>query len=200
MSGILIVAPHADDETLGCGGYILKQKNKEVHWLICAKEDKPIKNVALYYDFASFDELLLPDGTFDACFFNEIVEKMAEYIHGLKPSTVFMPFLYDIHSDHRVTALAVLAVCKPFRAPFVKELYMYEVISQTNLALRPFEPNCFCDITETISRKAKALSMYGSHGIPGARSETEIEALATYRGTWIRVKYAEAFQVIRREL
>jgi LmbE family N-acetylglucosaminyl deacetylase len=200
MAGILIVAPHADDETLGCGGFAYKHQATPIHWFVCSKEDKPIKNVALFYKFDSVTELNLPDGLFDTCFFNEIVEQVAAVIHRIKPETIFMPYLYDIHSDHRVIALAVLAVCKPFRAPFIKAIYQYEVLSQTNLALKTFEPNTFCDITDVIERKKEAIRMYGSDGIPGARSEAEIEALATYRGTWIGVKYAEAFQVVRRTI
>ena len=36
---ILIISPHPDDETLGCGGTILNHKDKgdEINWLIVTK-------------------------------------------------------------------------------------------------------------------------------------------------------------------
>ena len=39
MSIVLVVSPHPDDETLGCGGTILRHKelNDKVHWLIMTR-------------------------------------------------------------------------------------------------------------------------------------------------------------------
>ena len=39
---VLIIAVHPDDETLGCGGTLLKHKSNgdEIHWLICTDIDQ----------------------------------------------------------------------------------------------------------------------------------------------------------------
>ena len=46
---ILVVAPHADDETLGCGGSLLKHKKNgnKIYWLLVTKLKKIIKIITL---------------------------------------------------------------------------------------------------------------------------------------------------------
>lgn len=68
---VLIVAVHPDDETLGCGGTLLKHKanGDEIHWLICTEtnptndfypiREKEIEDVTKLYDFNSVRNLKL---------------------------------------------------------------------------------------------------------------------------------------------
>ena len=68
---ILVVAVHPDDETLGCGGSLLKHKanGDEINWLICTTIDKDqnyyqtrekeINKVSKLYAFNSVHSLLL---------------------------------------------------------------------------------------------------------------------------------------------
>lgn len=63
------MALHPDDETLGCGGALLKHKQNgdEIYWLICTETDKDqdfyktrtaeIKQVSKLYDFDGVHEL-----------------------------------------------------------------------------------------------------------------------------------------------
>ena len=70
---ILVVAPHADDETLGCGGTLLKHKKNgdEINWLLMTKlkknkkynskvvkqKNNEIKMVNKAYGFKNFFQL-----------------------------------------------------------------------------------------------------------------------------------------------
>ena len=80
---------------------------------------------------------------------------------------------------------------------------MYECISETEFAPplheNIFIPNYFVDISDYINEKKSIMKVYsselGKHPFP--RSEKNIDALATFRGASVGVKYAEAFQVLK---
>ena len=44
MSNVLVIAPHADDETLGCGGTLLRHASEgdETSWLIMTDADESL--------------------------------------------------------------------------------------------------------------------------------------------------------------
>ena len=109
----------------------------------------------------------------------------------------------DAHSDHRITFHSIMACTKSFRYPYIKKVLMYECLSETEfsptLPENVFQPNFFIDISQFFEKKIEIMSVFQSelaeHPFP--RSIKNIEALATYRGAYAGVKYAEAFQLIK---
>ena len=80
---------------------------------------------------------------------------------------------------------------------------MYECISETEFSAplneNVFIPNYFVDITPFLDEKLKIMKVYSSEisEPPFPRSEKNIRALATFRGSTAGVIAAEAFQTLK---
>jgi LmbE family N-acetylglucosaminyl deacetylase len=218
-SKILVVAPHPDDETLGCGGTILRHlaQGDEVHWLIVtsidgvagfsservAKRASEIETVAARYGFTSVQSLGLPTTRLDTLPKGDIVQHVGKAIGQVQPDTVYMPYRNDVHSDHAAVFDAVISATKTFRTPFVRRLYVYETLSETEFGLRPddpgFKPNLFVDIATWLPAKLDIMACFeGEMGVfPFPRSKETIEALARLRGSQAGCHAAEAFMILK---
>ena len=161
---VLIIAVHPDDETLGCGGTLLKHKanNDEIHWLICTDIDKnhlyyeirkkEIELVSKIYDFNSVYNLKLKTMQVDQYSMSKLIDKISKVINKIKPNIIYLPFKGDVHSDHRKIFEASYSCTKSFRYPFIKKIYMIETLSETEFALSnkedSFVPNVFVDVSK----------------------------------------------------
>jgi len=219
MKRILIVAPHPDDETLGCGGTILKHKmdGDYVCWLIITNistEDgydsksvetrqEEIQHVRERYGFEESFKLDFPTAKLDMLPRSEMIRKISAIIDQLKPEVVYVPNSSDVHSDHKITFDVMISALKSFRCPFVKRVLMYEVISETEfspaIAGNLFVPNSFSDISSFLEQKISIMKLYRGEIFepPFPRSADNIKALAIFRGATAGVKYAEAFVVLK---
>jgi LmbE family N-acetylglucosaminyl deacetylase len=219
MNKVLVIAVHPDDETLGCGGTLLKHKasGDEVHWLIATdiKESEgfnkalilernlEIKEVEKLYGFDLVHRLGLSTTKVDEYSMSELITKISSVIIDIKPNIIYLPFKGDVHSDHRCIFDAAYSCTKSFRYPFIKKIYMMETLSETEFSLSMqvggFIPNLFVDITEYIERKIGIMKVYksemGEHPFP--RSEKNIRALATFRGASSGCEYSESFMLIK---
>lgn len=222
MKDILVVAPHADDEVLGCGGSLLKWKSEghRLHWLLVTKVHEQVGfdksrqgrralEISAISDFLGFDTvncLNFPSAQLDQVSDGELIAAISGVVTSVAPSDVLLPFWGDAHTDHYVTFSTASACTKIFRYPYVKRVLAYETLSETDFGFYPnqnFQPNLFVDISGHLKRKIDAMGMYPSEmGIhPFPRSEKSIEALATLRGTQAGTEAAEAFMIIKeREL
>jgi len=216
---IIIVAPHPDDETLGCGGTILKHKadGDSIHWLIISgmtekkgsssqvikQRQEEIESVARMYGFETVHNLNLPTMQLDEIPTGDVISALSKIFKDIKPNTVYLPNRSDVHSDHRIVFHAAWSCCKTFRFPFIRRVLMYETPSETDF-IPPFPetaflPNIFSDISPYLERKIEIMREYRGElkDHPFPRSERNIRALATVRGSIAGVEYAEAFMLLK---
>tara|TARA_B100000029_G_scaffold502908_2_gene578950 strand:+ start:301 stop:969 length:669 start_codon:yes stop_codon:yes gene_type:complete len=217
MKKILIISPHPDDETLGCGGTILKniKNGHQVHWLnmtTMKKSDgfskkkidlraKEIKKVIKLYNFKTYKSFNFSTAKLDVYPLKDIIKELNNVIRKIKPETIYIPSIYDNHTDHKITHEAVKSCFKWFRQKSVKKVLTYEVLSETNISFnrkKQFLPNVYENISNFLNKKINIMKIYSSeiskHPFP--RSKRAIISLAVLRGTQSGFKYAEAFELL----
>ena len=218
MKKILIIAPHPDDEILGCGGTLHKFRNKKIYWMILTKisdkkiytkkkitdREKEIRKVAKYLNIKNIINLNFEAATLNKSNFKDLIMKMSNEIKKIEPDTIFSPFLHDAHSDHFFCTYALNHILKTFRYPFIKQCYLYETLSETNqnyVKKSFFRPNVYFNISKNLRTKLKLAKIYKSeikkHPFP--RSIEAIKALAILRGSESGYKYAESFKLILKK-
>jgi LmbE family N-acetylglucosaminyl deacetylase len=127
-ASILIVAPHPDDETLGCGGAIalLRQLNLSVAVTVVSDGTKSHPN-SLAYPSPKLKKLReqeslaalailgvapeavtflnMPDGAVSTSGESaKAIASIARYLTNLNPSIIFLPWRKDPHPDHRASS------------------------------------------------------------------------------------------------
>jgi len=208
---ILVVAPHNDDEILGVGGTIKRYINQGHEVYVCEVTSGPMyqtlqSEARKAHKFLGIKEsifLNLPVGQLKISNPYEINARIDEAVKRVKPSVAFVPFLGDMHHDHREVLESCMVSFRPIYDYTVKKIYMYETLSETgwNIPIegRSFIPNVWMNITNTIEDKIEAMKFYKSQmkEYPHPRSEEAIRALAMYRGSTVGVEYAESFMLVR---
>lgn len=215
---VLIIAPHPDDEVLGCGGNIKRMTNEgiEVFVVIVTRgkagmfSEERILNVrsearnahkilgiseTVFFDFPApyLDQVSLAD----------ISIAISEVLQNYGIDTVYLPHFGDLHNDHKVTFSAGLVACRPLQGTRVKNIYSYETLSETEWAApfsdNAFVPTRFVNITDFIDAKLDAMKCYKSQikEFPNSRSFVSIKALAQLRGSTVGFHYAESFMIVR---
>jgi LmbE family N-acetylglucosaminyl deacetylase len=224
--GVLVVAPHPDDEVLGCGGSIANHVDRghqvQVLYLSSGEHGSPtlppeqcgplreqeaaaaagVLGVAA----AQLHFLRLPDGAIDARDLAH-VGMVIGLLRRLRPSLVYLPHPGEASFDHRegfelCWRAAGMAGSRNFpehgTTPWwVPTILGYEVWTPIG------EPQYTTDITGTIDRKTRALACYQSQRATarGAGQADYIDhagrLLARWRGTMSTGGYREAFQVLR---
>jgi LmbE family N-acetylglucosaminyl deacetylase len=223
-STVLVIAAHADDEVLGCGGTIAKHvaKGDAVQLVLMAdgvssrtggKDSRSVRDELTRRNAAAdrahailriekVYRLGLPDNRMDSVPLLDVVQSLEAVITRSAPDIIYTHHFGDLNVDHRITHQAVVTACRPVPDGGVRELLTFEVPSSTEWAspsVAPFKPNTFVDITEYLSLKMQALDAYKMEmrPTPHSRSLEHLDCLARHRGNCVGVQAAEAFEVIR---
>jgi LmbE family N-acetylglucosaminyl deacetylase len=219
MKNVIVISAHPDDETLGVGGTILKHvaNGDNVYWLIVTnilkdsgypeaiieRRQEEIKEVEKLFGFSKTYMLNYATMTLSSSSLIKLVPEISAIFLEVKPEIIYTLNRSDAHSDHRVIFDAIMACTKSFRYPYIKQVLMYECISETEfapaLAEKAFLPNYFVDISNFIGQKIEIMGVFkselGEHPFP--RSFENIKALSHFRGASVGVEYAEAFQLLK---
>ena len=197
---ILVLAPHTDDGELGCGATMAKY----------IAEGKSVTYIAFSSCWQSLPENLPKDTLLTECrsatkllginqiqFFDfevrqlpfhrqEILVQLIKIKKELKPETVFIPAMNDVHQDHQVI------YSEGIRAFKNSNVLGYE-LPWNNLR---FQPGYFEKITEAqLELKQAALQEYRSQADRKYMSREFIRSLAVVRGIQCNAALAEAFEV-----
>lgn len=215
---VLNIAAHPDDELLGQGGTVARHARAgDQVTSVIACDGSAVrygKEAAHEIEGASREAnkilgitdlriLGLPEQGLDTLSLIEINRKIEAVIEDVRPEVVYTHGPSDINRDHRALLEAVLVATRPFAAPSVREVWLYETASSTEWGGPPllpsFEPQMFVDITDTLDLKVRALECYEREirPWPHPRSGEGIRARARYFGSLVGYTAAEPFHLVR---
>lgn len=221
---VLVFAPHADDEVLGCGGTIARyvDEGAEVYVCIVTSGKKPIFDDTAavrngwphihYLEVMESHKVLgiketyfleFPAAALEDVPRHHLNKRIQELMDKIEPDIGFIPHFGDMQKDHTLTSEAVMVAVRPKGKHTVQAVYAYETLSETEWniphAKNAFIPNVFIGISKYIDKKLEAMSCYKSQleEFPNPRSLEAVEALAKYRGSTSGRGAAEAFMLVR---
>lgn len=218
---ILVIVAHPDDETLGPGGTIARHtsegdtiygismtdgisarglKNKKKSQIRFKASINAAKHIGLNW----IKKARFPDNSMDKIPLLEIIKVIEEVKLKIKPTLIYTHSSADLNIDHRIVSEATLSAFRPQTNELWEEIRAFETPSATDYGHKSitgnFYPNLYVDITNTWNIKLKALNEYKieMRGAPHSRSIDGLKNLAEYRGNQVGLKFAEAFEILRK--
>ena len=196
---VLVLAPHPDDETLGCGGTLARlAASSDIHLVLVtngdgggglpagtserrkAEMDTAARTLGITNPVVHMDE---PDGRFvDSPAFRA---SLAAIVERLAPNWVLLPWLQDTHSDHSRISRAASEVLQRSQ---VESVLYYETWT-------PVPATHVVDITTTLEQKKAALLCHATALQYGNYMDAMV-GLNAYRALYLPPgvpRWAEAF-------
>lgn len=218
---ILVLSPHADDEAMGCGGYLLKARNigSKIHLVYVhignsthrfGKNKKQVLGTTRMDEVKAVARLLkatyevyynLPELEFavDTISRRELINRIEKTIDHFKPTQILIPSP-SFNQDHEAIYKAGLAVSRPPSWPngsIIKKVLIYNshLIHWGN---NSFQPNLIVDIADVLEEKDYLIKTYKSQlRTSGYLSEKYLNDYSRCLGQENSMEYAEGFEIKR---
>jgi len=200
----LVVAPHMDDESLGCGGLLAEYPADSA---VVVLTDSGLTRRREFDQAMSVlgvsDTTLLSyaDGQLSASM-TDVVTTLDDLLAQHQPEEIYLPFP-SLHQDHIAAYEAGMRACRISMSPdhwvpasvLVYDIAVYDV----NLYPSDLRWNVFETLTEEqVDKKAAACAAYVSENPTGPHPMNSIKELASAVGQVRRVAYAEQYALVRQ--
>ncbi|HEX4049936.1 MAG TPA: PIG-L deacetylase family protein [Steroidobacteraceae bacterium] len=172
---VLVLAPHMDDEVIGCGGTLARQIAAGATVTVVfltdgngpgvmppdvdagAAQTTSIGQLRRREAVAALAELDIHDILYLDAADGEVARtpgldvRLREHLLRIRPDVVYLPFFLEEHPDHRAASYLLRDAVQGTGLKF--RCVGYEVWT-------PLFPNCFVDIDSTVEIKKKAIGRY----------------------------------------
>ena len=210
---ILAVGAHLDDIELACGGTLAKaiKNGHKVKVLIMSKsgytnkegqvqrsDDVAVKEGKIALNALGVKDIEILDfPTKDIPFCSDVVNAIDLVMSKYDPDVEFTHHPFDTHQAHEGVSKATIAAARRKNT-----VYFYEPIAPSGRSYVSFKPQMYVGIDETIDMKINALKKHKSEykKFGGEDWISGVKSRCGFRGYEIGKKYAEAFEVLRKEM
>jgi LmbE family N-acetylglucosaminyl deacetylase len=204
---LLVLAPHPDDEVIGCGGVVFQhlRDGREVRVAVATDgvEAAPGEERDTYrlrreeesrhaLPAAAIDFFRFPDRALDA-HVDDLAARLRDVLASYRPDLILVPSAIEIHPDH-------LALARCFCELIQRDASLFADLAVARVAFyevgQPLRPNVLVDITDVAAAKYDAIAAHSS--------QTEIRdyvsfarGLNAYRAMTLapEVRFAEGYWV-----
>jgi LmbE family N-acetylglucosaminyl deacetylase/Mrp family chromosome partitioning ATPase len=199
----VFIGAHSDDIEIGAGGTLVKLLERNWDVFACIVTDETDPQVAAARRREALEScaalglrpqqvffLGLSDGYVTVT--REGVDRLRAAIkeHNIRPELVFTHSHADCHNDHR-------AICELVHVAFRQKVILgFPIINSLDETL--FIPQVYCDITEQLPRKLRALESHQSQMRRGRISLIDIEQYNHSMGATAGCKVSEAFDLTKQ--
>lgn len=194
---ILAVGAHPDDIELGCGGTLCQASRRGIKVVAVyltkgehsgngvdrMQESKKALTLLGLKDiyFGNFPDTEIPSS-------HKTIDFLEKFFVKYKPDAILTHTTNDTHQDHRQVGWLSISA---FRN--AQKILAYETPRVTST----FSPNYFVDVSDCIKAKWKSLKCHTSQNSKRYLAYESMVNLASFRGSQVNIRAAEAFEVVK---